>query len=215
MARRRLHHMTRKDSCVLIHPEFGDNSFDWQDVAEREFQKGDWGSYLELFNAEYVLLALHQIRDVVPDREYWWLLRGVYTELAIIGGKQKLLRRLLYADRPGRHWIMSPYERRRLREMADPITVYRGIHYPRRCVREFIAGFSWTVDRRVAMCFARPELLGLGFDMVPAIVSGKVNKADVVAYIAARKEREILIDPNLIRDREICCLDQHGAALVV
>jgi len=81
-----------------------------------------------------------------------------------------------------------------------PFTVFRGVagsgraRHPR--------GFSWTLDVDRARWFAgRSAIWGL---RQPAVWSGIVGAADVLAYVDDRQEREIIAFPETVkRPREI------------
>lgn len=88
---------------------------------------------------------------------------------------------------------MSAAERAALDAMPETITVYRGVYDPAHS-----DGLSWTTDRAVAERFA-------GERAGATIITGKVNKRDVFAYLIAgtyrREEFEIVVDPAKVFDR--------------
>jgi hypothetical protein len=85
---------------------------------------------------------------------------------------------------------MNPQERRFLARQRERLTIYRGCRSGRKI------GWSWTLDRRKAKWFARrfEEYV----EGSPIVLIGEVNKKDVIAYFASRKEKEIVVDPKKV-----------------
>ena len=100
---------------------------------------------------------------------------------------QKQLRQLFAVDRPGKENMMDEEERAFLANQPDQFEIYRGYG-------KTVNGWSWTVDREKAIWFAQR----LDFDS-PTLATGTVQKADVLAYFAGRKESEIIVDPKKVK----------------
>jgi hypothetical protein len=93
------------------------------------------------------------------------------------------------------------------RKMALPerITVYRGVPS-----RDRLSGWSWTTEHEVAVRFA----LQYGkvcadtksADKVPTVTSGSVRSAWVLGTRNCRGESEVIVDPRLVKHREIIAL---------
>ena len=73
---------------------------------------------------------------------------------------------------------MLPIEKERLNSLSDPVTIYRGQIAGRR------AGISWTTDRERAEWFAKRLLYG----GEPAVITGRVKRADIIAVFEERNE---------------------------
>ena len=74
---------------------------------------------------------------------------------------------------------------------GDPVTVYRG----QRPVD--LLGIAWTLDRRVAEKFAN----GAGMRVATAgeVYQGRVPRQHVLAYLTARHEAEVIVDPRQVQ----------------
>lgn len=77
-------------------------------------------------------------------------------------------------------------------ELEEQITIYRGIRS--NALDNQNVGFSWTLDRNIAMNFATGDHRCEGI-----ILSGEANKNDIIGYFKNRDEEEIVILPEQIR----------------
>ena len=75
--------------------------------------------------------------------------------------------------------------------LPDLVQVYRG------CAAYRTRGISWTADRDVGMKFAR----GIRFDNEPdrVLVEAIIPKQAIFAVFTDRKESEIVLDPEHLR----------------
>jgi hypothetical protein len=153
----------------------------------------NWHSYVYLHERPYRLDAFRHICWLLKDKEYWSLLGSIWTDAEKIGYEQDEWRECLTADRYGRWWMMRKAERDELR-LAYPRTihVYRGFHRDDRRM-----GLSWTSNPIVAKWFARRLA---GPDETPRVVSGVVDKRDVIAFFDGRSEYEMVLLPENVRD---------------
>jgi hypothetical protein len=88
---------------------------------------------------------------------------------------------------------MEPENKERLASLPERVTIYRGQLAARR------AGISWTTDREVAEWFARRWAMMLGGE--PELISGHVERSNVIAAFTGRNESEVLVLPRHVRDR--------------
>jgi hypothetical protein len=79
------------------------------------------------------------------------------------------------------------------------VLVFRGVGHP-----GFARGLSWTLDRYRAVWFAGYAPLaaargGIAADTSqPSVVCATVARADVIAYLEGRSEREVIALPEAI-----------------
>jgi len=87
----------------------------------------------------------------------------------------------------------SPADQALMNSLPKRVQVFRG------CSRPRIRGLSWTLDRQVALKFAR----GHGFIKMPdpVIVEALVPKEAIFTVFTERKESEILLDPRRLPRR--------------
>lgn len=88
--------------------------------------------------------------------------------------------------------VMSARERRTLRALADPVTVFRGA----RAGGE--RGWSWTLRRSVALEFAVRYTEPGDVASQARLCIARVHTTDVIAYFRLGGEDEVIIDPGSI-----------------
>jgi hypothetical protein len=164
-------------------------------VAEKRARR-DWFGMLLLYEKPHRLRAFADHAHLMSDAEYWSLLHVVWTTIENPHQNLRLIRTLYASKRGERGRLMTDYERRVLAALPPRVRVYRG-YVP----GKNLLGWSWTLSERKAWWFAqRPAV----FRTPGTVAIGEVAKADIVAYLAGRREREILVDPrrvHLIRPR--------------
>lgn len=87
--------------------------------------------------------------------------------------------------------LMTNEERKRLSEMDDTITIYRGVTpYNAKNVR----ALSWTTDIKKAEWFANR------FGQSGTVYKTQISKAKVLAYFMGRGESEIIVNPKELKN---------------
>ena len=106
---------------------------------------------------------------------------------------------LLASPISNRQAMTNSSDRRVLRGMPDTITVFRGVQAvdEQETVDAAMTGYSWTLSSKTADFFAQRLLKA---EDTPFIVSTQIKKADVIAYLSARGEQEILIQSNQLSE---------------
>jgi hypothetical protein len=87
--------------------------------------------------------------------------------------------------------LMEPADRSFYDRLPERVPVLRG------CTRRRVRGLSWTTDRERAEFFARGGRFGT--QAGPVIACAEIAKADLFFVSTARKESEVVLDPNAIR----------------
>ena len=153
----------------------------------------DYEGYFITFGKHERQQSFFDIVPLLSDRDYWRTLRKVWIEAKIILPEKRNWLQLLQLNRPGReHHLMTGVERAALAAMPDKIKIWRG------CGNRFgVRGFSWTLDRKVAVVFADsawwPRCRRLGKRL---LVQATCRKSDVIAFFKSSNESEILINPK-------------------
>jgi hypothetical protein len=88
--------------------------------------------------------------------------------------------------------------------LPDTIRVYRG------CSRAPLCGLAWSLDRHVAVGFARGHRRIAAPD--PIIVGADLRKGAIFALINERSESETVLDPRKIGNLRIEDMPQSAAA---
>lgn len=102
----------------------------------------------------------------------------------------ELLRMFRSADKS---LLMTAEERKRLDELDDPVTVYRGVTpYNAKSVK----AMSWTLDYEKALWFAKR------FDSEGTVYSAEIEKSHILALFDGRNESEIVVEPACLLNIE-------------
>lgn len=168
-------------------------------------KRRDIVEYVLSFPPEDQLKTFAEECGNMNDRQYWNTLRIMYvasaggergTSLRTIHGK--LLYTIMTA-RPRqakRHLLMDANERRFLKYLPNPVTVYRGF-----ISGQNKSGLSWTLDRSIAAWFARRAALFA--KKQPRLLEGVADKDEIIAYLNGRLEEEILVEPKHVKRQRV------------
>jgi hypothetical protein len=161
------------DHCALIH-----RTIDRRTArADACFEAHDYEGYIRCVEIFSQPEWLAKDAELLPDNNYWLLLRGVYENQKYTHYSREVFDKLFRRDRPGRENLMTPEERDVLARLPDVLTVYRG--YSDDDGDGYADGISWTLDRRYAVVHANSNL----DHAYPRVITGRVRKEDVWAYV--------------------------------
>ncbi len=160
---------------------------------------GNWPLAIALHERPWRAQAIAEHASAMNDASYWRVVAWAYTDSENVNENFELWGELLNADRPARNLMMTPAERRVLARQPKQITVFRGD------VRKEPTDYSWTIDRDVAVWFAkrtaRMERAPLGL-----LVEGVVEKEHVIAYKGSRNESELIVAPCHVLISKTCVI---------
>ncbi|MBA4137013.1 MAG: hypothetical protein C0518_06835 [Opitutus sp.] len=163
-------------------------------------QLGCFEEYLMTFDSHVRLDAFLGILPRLSARRYWTLLRDVWISAEVTLPQKQAWLDLLQAAQPEREAFMICSERRFLKRLPEVLTIYRGCGHV-----DGVFGLSWTLSYERAKFFAayscgpRRRILCPGqAGQWPVLAKATCSKADVIAYLAHRKEKEIVVDPSKI-----------------
>ena len=91
--------------------------------------------------------------------------------------------------------LMNLDERRKLAELPDELTVYRGVTEKN---KDNILAMSWTMKQKTAEWFANR------FEGRGKVYQAKVRKEDILAVFLGRNESEVIIDPKNLKELSLC-----------
>lgn len=135
------------------------------------------------------LRKLSKKYNLKPDF-YWRLLRHAWLKSTSVTKNQKIWTDLFSQKIEGRESFMAPEERLEFKLLPESLEVFRGCH-------EFSTNsFSWSLNQDIAANYpplkmrrtARPRIL----------LKGQILKTDIIAFINARGEREIIAPPGKV-----------------
>lgn len=150
-------------------------------------KRQEWMSLMNLIERPFRIPVFDKYSDRMSNEDYWTVLSWVYTDSENIDQHSDLMRDLLTSGRADRHFLMDTKERAALAAMSDEITVFKGFSDDYHWTEDF----SFTLSLKTAKFFARRYGC-----KTPRILTAKVRRDKVLAYLTHRNEQEILADPE-------------------
>lgn len=153
----------------------------------------EWHSYVFFHERPYRMDAMHELigEGVLSDREKWELISAVWTDSENIWESLDVWRDLWNEGGYDRTYVMGDAELAALAQLPGQFQIWRGESRGRAG-----EGLSWTTDRDKAVWFAQRWKGSEGHR--PRLMTGIVNKSDVLAYFLGRGESEIVTFPDYV-----------------
>jgi len=149
-----------------------------------------WTTYVALHERPYRVEALLELMNEfgVAGEHLWPVVGWLWSDTEGVTGW-----RAIWSEDPEyRHLVMDEKERQAFDQLPPELTIWRGVNR-----QNAVLSFSWTLDREKAVWFAHR----FADDNDPLLLAeGRVSKAHVLAYFAGRKEAEIVVFPEDVRD---------------
>jgi len=165
-------------------------------VMQRDaaLDKKDWETYVFVHERPYRVMALSRAIGLgaYAHRNLHKLVRSAWTDSENIQ-QNKLAWRYIWRSLDDPRRVMDANEQTVFQWMPEEITVHRGVRHRTYWPR----GMSWTRDKERAVWFAH-RLSTL--KQTPTVLTAKVLKRDVLAYINARGEEEVVVMPRSLRE---------------
>lgn len=165
-----------------------------QAAVQRHLEEENWEPLLYMYARPWRLLAFDFYACYMSDSDYWHNLGWIYRDSENLDQLQPLVVRLLSSTRKQRKRLMTAGDRRMLDSLPRGIRVYKG--FPEGY--DYTSEFSFTTNINTAVWFAQR----FGSEH-PRVLTGRVPKSKVLAYMNDRGEHEILVDPRLVTVDEI------------
>lgn len=154
------------------------------DIALKE---KDFDRYIWMHERPYRMDAFVQIMGDISDSEYWKLLGSIWADSENLWQYKHLLPILLNSKRPNRKSMMNKEEQAFLEKLPEKIVIYRGHQGRNR------SGYSWTLSYSCGKWFSQRFK-----DKQTGIVTGTIEKQNIIAVLLGRNEFEIICDPKFI-----------------
>ena len=155
-------------------------------IADME-ARGDYTAVISIverpFRLEYALKYLH----LVPEHEYWDIVDFVWTDSESPSINANIWLSIFKLGKSSNPTLLT----KTVKTMDSVVTVYRGGDKK---------GLSWTLDKEKAIWFANR------FNGNQLVLTGLVNKSDILHYTDSRSEQEVVINPksvNVIKEEYI------------
>ena len=139
-----------------------------------------------MIRKEYRLFYFNIIKECLSEKDYNELLKMAWTNAEnIVNDPNISLPEIIRLfENSNREYLMSEEENNTFNQLPEYIKIYRGVKQKYRNNK----GMSWTLDRKKAEWFANR------FDNNGYVISGTINKKDVLGYFNCRNEKEIVCD---------------------
>lgn len=166
----------------------------WREFMGKKIDRADglMAVYIML-NKTYVLTFLKFAKQYLSKKDLSEILADAWTRSETPNmdanvTKQELVEIFEQSDKAA---LMTAEERKRLSELDENITVYRGVtSYNAKNVK----ALSWTTDIKKAEWFAHR------FNEAGTIYKAEINKDKVLAYFTCRGESEIIVNPKHLKN---------------
>lgn len=160
---------------------------------------GNWPLAIALHERPWRAQAIAEHASAMNDASYWRVVAWAYTDSENVNENFELWGELLNADRPARNLMMTSAEREVLAGLPEQIKVFRGD------VRKVATDYSWTIERDVAVWFAK-RTARLEKRSRSLVLEGLVAKQHVIAYKASRNESELIVAPHHVAISQTCAV---------
>lgn len=141
---------------------------------------------ISMIRKEYRLFYFNIIKECLSEKDYNELLKMAWSNAEnIVNDPNISLPEIIRLfENSNREYLMSEEENNTFNQLPEYIKIYRGVKQKYRNNK----GMSWTLDRKKAEWFANR------FDNNGYLISGTINKKDVLGYFNCRNENEIICD---------------------
>ena len=164
----------------------------WQEVFTEDIrQRKNAYSIACLIKTYYRPVFFEASKEYLSGKDFAKILADYWVAYGIMDApKTEFLSWFREADKS---YLMSKREQKKFNALPEKVTIYRGVNNP-----EYKYGFSWTLDKRIVYWFAnRYE------NKESYVYECTVDKKDLVCYFEIRNEKEVIIDPNVLKKYEI------------
>ena len=189
----------------------GKNGREMLDITSSEENRMRWREYLDkcidqaesvfqiscMLNKPYRLAFLKYAQPHMDEKEFaqllalcWIQTEGPNQDVNV--SKREFVEMFQEASAEN---LMNLDEHRKLAELPDEITVYRGITEKN---KDNILAMSWTMKQETAEWFAN-RFKGKG-----KVYRAKIRKEDILAVFLGRNESEVIVDPKSLKEISLC-----------
>lgn len=158
--------------------------------VKKALEEHNYDRYVFLHERPYRIDAFIKIQNLLQDVTYWELLSAVWIDTENMWQHLDDWKILLTSLRPHKEMLMTEEERQFKDNLKNRVQIYRGCELG---VNEI--GLSWTLSKEKAEWFANR------FGKNGIVRERPINKPEIIAYINARGEQEIIVKP-FIKNRK-------------
>lgn len=156
-------------------------------IAEYRQQK-NWQSFFITLDGHERQEAFQDVYEEMSPEDYWKNLGEIIQGECLYNDELKKLLTNKSKDLSLRHLMMPEEDKAILNNLSKTFSIYRGADESNPG-----QGWSWSLSKQIAYFFAKRFKKGI-------VIKGKCAKEDIIAYFNDRKEQEIVIPYNKVRN---------------
>ena len=146
--------------------------------------------FILAFDSDVTKRLLTHNHDL-SDCEFWEHLASIYMTSDYNKDVLQVLKQIFNTSkRKDIHCMMTQEEQQFLNSLPDEIEIHRGMSISESKKKNY--GMSWSLSKKVAEFFAYEYILRINTDEERTVVTQKIPKSEVIAYLNRRQEEEIL-----------------------
>lgn len=151
-------------------------------------QKKEWEDFFMLIDGHERQEAFLDVYEEMSPQDYWVSLGDIIQGESFYNDKLKELLTNKSKNLSLRHLMMNDADKAIFNKLPDTFSIYRGADesMPHQ-------GWSWSLSEKVALSFAKRFYKSI-------VIKGECAKTDVIAYFHERKEQEILIPYDKVKN---------------
>lgn len=164
----------------------------WQELfAEDIRQRKNIYSTACLIKTYYKPIFFESIKKYLSEKEFAEILIDYWAACGIINAPKTKF--ISWFQEANKLYLMNKREQEKFNVLPEKVTIYRGVNNP-----EYKYGFSWTLDERISYWFAnRYE------NKESYVYECIVDKKDFICYFEIRNKKEVIINPEILREYKI------------
>lgn len=145
-----------------------------------------------LIKTYYKPIFFESIKEYLSEKDFAEILSKCWASFGITNMlKTKFLS---WFQEANKSYLMGKGEQKKFNVLPDKVTIYRGVNNPK-----YKYGFSWTlVNKRIAYWFANRNE-----SKRPYVYECTMSKEDLICYLEIRNEKEVIINPEILKEHEI------------
>ncbi len=144
-----------------------------------------------LIKTYYRPVFFESIKEYLSEKDFAEILSNYWAAVGITDvPKTKFLS---WFQEANKSYLMDKGEKKIFDALPEKVTIYRGVDDP-----EYKYGFSWTLDKKVARWFANRNQGNSTY-----VYECTVDKKDLICYFQIRNEKEVIINPEILKEYEI------------
>lgn len=188
-------------NSVITFPDTNESFNIFQDIEKYHLWQEEFAENIRHMRNAYSIACLiktyykpiffESIKEYLSEKDFAEILSNYWATVGITDiPKTKFLS---WFQEANKSYLMDKGERKVFDALPEKVTIYRGVDD-----LEYKYGFSWTLDKKVARWFANRNQGNSTY-----VYECIVDKKDLICYFQIRNEKEVIINPETLKEYEI------------